>query len=245
MQTSSPPPVPTLRVVDPRHLLRQRMLLALCWLLSVVAAFFAGRHLLVPDAEGLRAQLLAAQQRDIVVQQQLQEREQRITNLERGEQIARLANENVQTALAEKDSTISRLRRELALFERLIGPNAQAQGLTVHELALVPAGNGVVTFDAVLTQTRNVRDGSTGRMTLSVEGQRSDQMETLAWSSLVPPEREEGIRFDFRYFQRLQGSFVLPPDFRPLAVEVRLQGRSIDTVKRRLSWADAVKPGGT
>lgn len=221
------------------------MWLALFWLLTVVAAFFAGRHLLLPDADGLRAQLLAAQQRDIVVQQQLQEREQRITNLERGEQIARLANENVQTALGEKDSTIARLRRELALFERLIGPNAQAQGLTVHELALAPTGNGVVTFDAVLTQTRNARDGSAGRMTLSVEGRRNNQMETLAWSSLVPPEREEGIRFDFRYFQRLQGSFVLPADFQPLAVEVRLQGRNIDTVRRRLSWAETIKPGGT
>lgn len=221
------------------------MLLAVLWLLSLLAMFLAGRYLLLPDADGLRAQLLAAQQRDIVVQQQLQEREQRITNLERGEQIARLANENVQSALAEKDGTIARLRRELALFERLIGPNAQAQGLTVHELSLTPGDNGMISFDTVLTQTRNVRDGSAGRMTLSVEGRRDGQMETLAWSSLVPPERDDGISFDFRYFQRLQGSFVLPQDFEPLTVEVRLQGRNIDTVRRRLSWADAVKPGGT
>lgn len=243
MQTSGQPPMPTLRVIDPRRARRQRLWLAGLWLLSLALVYILGRYIMIPDAGGLLGSLGEARDTLAATRQRLSEAEQRLTNLERSEQIARLANENVQSALAAKDTEITRLRRDLALYERLIGPNAERQGLSVYELSLTPADNGSVAFSAVLTQTRDVRRGSEGMLTLAVEGERGGRPARVDWPELVPAQAAEGLRFDFRYFQRLDGRIMLPSDFQPHVVRVRLRGSNGEAVERTLRWDQITSKG--
>lgn len=235
------PVMPTLRVIDPRHVRRRRWWLSALWLSSLVLAYVVGRYVMIPDAGGLRAALGDAQAVQQEQGRRLAETEQRLANLERAEQIARLANERIQTALAEKEEELSAMRRELALYQRLIGPDAQRQGLAVHELVLRPARQGgSVAFSVVATQNRDVQSGSAGRLTLSIEGQRDGRLERLDWPTLAPPEAADGLAYDFRYFQRIEGRFLLPEDFQPLTVRVQLRGRNGETAERSLRWDEAM-----
>lgn len=232
--------MPTLRVVDPRRARRQRLVFAGLVLSAVIAAYLVGRYVMIPDAGGLSAQLAQARTEIESLRSRLADSEQRLAVVERSEQIARLANENVQSALAQKDSEIATLRRDLALYDRLVGPDAERGGLSVYEASLRRNDDGSVDFSTILTQTQDVRRGSSGTLTIAVEGTRGGSIERLEWSQIAPPGAEDGIAYDFRYFQRVQGRFMLPADFTPRTVDIRLSGGG---VTRTLRWDEIVMQG--
>ncbi|MDZ3824029.1 MAG: DUF6776 family protein [Pseudoxanthomonas sp.] len=243
MSLSGHTPMPSLRIVDPQRVRRQRLLLLAGWLLTVLAAYAVGRYVMIPQAGTLAADLAQSQAALEVNRRRLADIEQRLAVVERSEQIARLANENVQGALAAKDDEIAQLRRDLAVYDRLIGPGAQRQPLDLHELVLRPSEDGSVAFSALVTQSSDPRGTTTGRLTLAVEGQRDGRTERLDWPSLVPPGSAEGLAFDFRYFQRLEGRITLPGDFQPHTVRIRLAPRGGTAVERTLAWSRAAQQG--
>lgn len=236
------PVMPTLRVIDPRRARRRRQILVTAWLASVALAFVVGRYLLLPGADTLSARLAESQAALSESRQRLDEVEQRLANVERAEQIARLGNENVQQTLAEKDAELADIRRELALYRRLVGPQAERHPLSVQELSLREDEAGYA-FSAVLTQTQDVRRGSEGRLTLSVEGQRDGRPERLAWKDLVPVDAADGLAYDFRYFQRIDGRIMLPDGFLPHTIHVQLRGKGGESVQRSLPWQQATNLG--
>lgn len=236
------PVMPTLRVIDPRRARRRRQILIVAWLASVALAFVVGRYVLLPGADTLSARLGESQAALAEHRQRLSEVEQRLANVERAEQIARLGNENVQQTLAAKDAELAEVRRELTLYKRLVGPQAERQPLSVQELSLSEDEAGFA-FSAVLTQTQDVRRGSEGRLTLSVEGQRNGLPERLPWSKLVPAAAAEGLAYDFRYFQRVDGRIMLPDGFLPHTIHVQLRGKGGESVQRSLPWQQAMNPG--
>ncbi|MBX3727131.1 MAG: hypothetical protein KF823_14575 [Xanthomonadales bacterium] len=243
MSLSGHTPMPSLRIVDPQRVRRQRLLLVAAWLLTVLAAYVVGRYVMIPQAGTLAADLAQSQAALEVNRRRLAEIEQRLAVVERSEQIARLANENVQGALAAKDDEIAQLRRDLAVYDRLIGPGAQRQPLDLHELVLRPSDDGSVAFSALLTQSNDPRGSTAGRLTLAIEGQRSGRTERLEWPALVPSRSAEGLGFDFRYFQRLEGRITLPGDFQPHTVHVRLAPRGGSAVERTLDWRRVAQQG--
>ncbi len=243
MQSPGLPPMPTLRVIDPRRARRQQWLLIVAWVLSVTMGYVIGRYVMIPEAGGLAASLAEATASNAELRTRLEEVEQRLANVERAEQIARLANENVQSALAGKDTEIANLRRDLALYNRLLGPEAERQDLTVYDVELDAADGGSYAFAVVLTQTQDTRRGSEGRLTLSIEGQRDGKMERLAWADLAAPDQAEGLAYDFRYFQRVEGRFILPAGFQPHSIRVRAHGRGQEQAERTLAWDQVtIKP---
>lgn len=244
MVQSGQSPMPTLRVIDPRRARRQRLWLLVLWLSSVAIAYVVGRYVIIPDAGGLRAQLEQTRAAESELRRRLGETEQRLANLERAEQIARMANENVQVALTDKEAELARLRRDLALFERLFGPDVERQGLSVQEVSVQPSSNGdSVRFSVIATRTREVRGNQTGRLTLSVEGQHEGRLQRLDWADLAPTDSEQGLDYDFRYFQRIEGSFLLPEGFQPLTIQVRLIGRDGERAERSVRWQQALVSG--
>lgn len=236
------PVMPTLRVIDPRRARRSRQILIAAWLSSVLLAFVIGRYVLLPGADTLSARLSESQSALSEHRQRLSEVEQRLANVERAEQIARLGNENVQQTLAKKDAELAEVRQELTLYKRLIGSQAERQPLSVQELSLREDEVGFA-FSAILTQTQDVRRGSEGRLTLSVEGLREGRPERLAWSELVPADAAEGLAYDFRYFQRVDGRIMLPDGFLPHTVHVQLRGKGGESVQRSLPWQQAMTQG--
>lgn len=235
--------MPTLRVIDPQRARRQRWIVVGIWCATVLAAYVVGRYVMIPDAGGLSAQLEVAKAAEDSLRASLSDTEQRLAIVERAEQIARLANENIQAALTEKDAEIAELRRDLAIYDRLIGPGAVKEGLAIYDVTLKPGQDGSVAFRAILTQNRDVRRNSQGRLTFSVEGQRNGRLERIEWADLASAADEAGVPYDFRYFQRVQGRFMLPGDFQPLSLRAVLKSQEGETVERNLPWEQATTTG--
>jgi len=165
---------------------------------------------------------------------------QEVSTLRRSDQISRDANRDLERTLAERDEEIASLRADIAFYERFVGATGQRRGLSVHTLEMRPQDGGVWHFVATLTQNVNRGAVNDGRLTLSVEGTRGDRMEKLAWPALRKQPNAPGQTYSFKYFQQLEGEILLPADFKPLRVTVRLVPQSGSAVEQSFPWPETL-----
>lgn len=177
-------------------------------------------------------------------QQHIDELEQRAATLARSDQISRDANRDLQGALAERDEEIAGLRADVAFYERFVGATAQRRGLAVHELKMQPQTDQAWHFTVTLTQNLNRGAVNAGRLLVSVEGTRNGKLQRLGWSDLRQQPSEPGLPYSFKYFQQVEGDLVLPPDFQPVRVAVRLTPQSGAAVEQSFTWAAATGKDG-
>ena len=167
--------------------------------------------------------------------------EQQVATLTRSDQISRQANGDLQGTLAERDEEIASLRADVAFYERFVGATAQRHGLSLHELVLEPQRDPQLWhFVATLTQNLNRGAVSTGRLQLSVEVSEGGRMRKLPWSELRQQQDAPGVEYSFKYFQQVEGDFVLPAGFKPSRVAVRLAPQNGAAVERSFSWNDSL-----
>ena len=177
-------------------------------------------------------------------QRRIDELEQRAATLARSDQISRDANRDLQGTLAERDEEIAGLRADVAFYERFVGATAQRRGLAVHELKVQPQTDQAWHFTVTLTQNLNRGAVNAGRLLVSVEGTRHGKLQRLGWSDLRQQAGAPGLPYSFKYFQQVEGDLVLPPDFQPVRVAVRLTPQSGAAVEQSFTWAAATGKDG-
>jgi hypothetical protein len=168
---------------------------------------------------------------------------QEVSTLRRSDQISREANRDLERTLAERDEEIAGLRADVAFYERFVGATGQRRGLSVHDLDLRLQSTDAWHFVATLTQNLNRGAINSGRVTLSVEGTRNDRLEKLSWSNLRKQSNAPGVGYSFKYFQQVEGEVILPKDFKPLRVTVRLMPAGGSAVEQSFPWPDTVRDG--
>ena len=165
---------------------------------------------------------------------------QEVSTLRRSDQISRDANRDLERTLAERDEEIASLRADIAFYERFVGATGQRRGLSVHTLEMRRQDGDAWHFVATLTQNVNRGAVNDGRLALSVEGTRGDRMEKLSWSTLRKQANAPGQAYSFKYFQQLEGEILLPADFKPLRVTVRLVPQSGSAVEQSFPWPETL-----
>ncbi len=165
---------------------------------------------------------------------------QDVSTLRRSDQISREANRDLERTLAERDEEIAGLRADIAFYERFVGATGQRRGLSVHDLDLQLQSGDAWHFVATLTQNLNRGAVNTGRVTLLVEGTRNDRLEKLSWSGLRKQTNAPGVGYSFKYFQQVEGEILLPKDFKPLRVTVRLVPAGGSAVEQSFPWPETV-----
>ena len=169
---------------------------------------------------------------------------QDVSTLRRSDQISREANRDLERTLAERDEEIAGLRADIAFYERFVGATGQRRGLSVHDLDMQLQSGDAWHFVATLTQNLNRGAVNTGRVTLLVEGTRNDRLEKLSWSGLRKQTNAPGVGYSFKYFQQVEGEILLPKEFKPLRVTVRLVPAGGSAVEQSFPWPDIVRSGG-
>ncbi|HEY3521072.1 MAG TPA: DUF6776 family protein [Rhodanobacteraceae bacterium] len=197
----------------------------------------AGRHWALSRGTAARAAELA---------QSNDELQNRLAILQRDRQVSQIADRVLQKNLAERDEEIRSLRADQAFYSKLVGADAQPGGLTVHGLKLTPlAKTHAWNFTVTLTHSAEGAKEIQGSLSLVVEGVRADKLTTLGWNSLAGPDAGDGLPFDFKYFQQVQGTLMLPADFTPNRVRVEVDPRGGAAVSRTLAWSEATQPDGS
>lgn len=160
-----------------------------------------------------------------------------LANAQRSEQVSRAANKELQSTLQVNEEEIAALRADVTFYERLVSGSAQRQGLAVHSIAIEPQAEGTHHYVVTLTQSMKKSGLTRGEVTLEIEGSLDGRLTELDWASLRQDADAEPQTFAFRYFQQLDGVFMLPANFTPQQVHVRVNvdGRRTERVYR---WAE-------
>jgi hypothetical protein len=175
------------------------------------------------------------------VRAELETAKQQVATLSRSEQISRAANLEVQETLAERDEEIAALRADVAFYERLVGATGQRRGLSVHAAEFQPEAGGSWRYTLTLTQNLNRGAISAGRLRFAVEGVAEGALKTIDWDTLRQADKAPGQAYSFRYFQKLEGSIVLPAGFTPQRVRVTLDGGG-GPIDATLPWQGGAAP---
>jgi cell division protein FtsB len=236
---SRPPPRYVVRPHDAADQRRRLLWLGLAWLASlllvgaVVAALIGVWGSAVPviaDKRQLRA--LNAQNDDL---------KQQVANLQRSQEVTDIATKSLRETISQRDEEISGLRADLGFYSRLVGGDAQREGLKVQQISLQPVTHSHA-WDLTISLTQNIkRDQDTsGGATVTSEGLRGNKVVQLGWDTLGDNAEKDGIPFQFKYFQQLHATIMLPADFRPTRLHVSAQPQGGDTIGRAMAWNDAL-----
>ena len=168
---------------------------------------------------------------------------QQVANLERASQVAGIAAKELKRNLAERDEEISGLRTDLAFYSRLVGGTGQRDGLKVQGARATPVKDSPNAWNLVVTLTQNARRGDMlkGSLALAVEGIQGTKVTTLEGPALGQAATSQGLPFSFKYFQQLQGSFTLPPGFKPTRLRIVASVEGDEPVTSTIPWADATR----
>ena len=205
------------------------------WPLSLLLLWAWMDYSADPELATLRVEHAALQDSAQATEIALESLRQEATTLRRSDQISRAANLDVQQTLAERDEEVAALRADVEFYERLVGATGQRRGLSVHAVDFQPEAGGSWRYLLTLTQNLNRGAVSAGRMRFAVEGVADGRLQTVEWPALRGGDAGAGQAYSFRYFQRLEGSIVLPAGFTPQRVKVRLDG-SGPAVDAALPW---------
>ena len=218
---------------------RARVLLIaalLLWTGSLVLTWWWSAHLASPRLAAIETEnsQLHAQAK------LLADLQQRVATLKSSDAISRAANQELQSSLAERDEEVSALRADVTFYERLVGTSGQRRGLTAHSVKMVQDANGSWHYTATLTQNLNRGKISKGDLTLQIEGARVGKLQALMWNDLLQKPDAPPQPFEFRYFQKIDGSVMLPSGFTPHRIRVYLRSEGT-TIQQAFPWADALR----
>ncbi|MFZ2235128.1 MAG: DUF6776 family protein [Dokdonella sp.] len=211
---------------------RVRWLLGLIWLASLLCALGVG---LVLNPEVIRddsaAELEGSQQENAALKG-------REAMLKRSEQVARVALEDLQRTLVERQEEIAGLRADLAFYGRLVG-GARREGLAIQAMRLRPVGDSLAwNFSVTLTQNIKRDKDVEGELSLGIDGIIDGKLTKLDWKTLRQRDPAPGIEYRFKYFQQVRGTVVLPEGFSPSRLHVRANGDGAQA-EQDFDWAEA------
>lgn len=236
-------PAPPRRFVVVSARPRLRLLaggLAALWLASLAVAWFWATRTAAPELASTREALSELSALAGGQEGEIEQLRQRVATLTRSDQVSRMANEELQQTLAEREEEISQLRADVAFYERLVGATGQRKGLSVHGVRMSPEAEGAWRYSVTLTQNLSRGKISKGGLTLEIDGVRDGKLASLGWQELLQREDAPAQAFSFRYFQQIEGSLMLPEGFVPnrVRVSLRADGR---TTEQAFPWEATVQ----
>lgn len=208
------------------------------WLLLALvlaAVFVAGR---VEDYY-VRRQLADARTELSVKVDQL-EREltlekQTRTALSQSRQVDQMASSELQDSLKGLQDKVKELEKENTFYRSIMNPSGEKSGLQIESFTVLPLAADRVRYRLVLAQLRSHEKNLRGKVQVQLIGTDSKAIDLFAVAGL----KAESQKFDFRYFQNIEGEATLPAGFVPREVRVSANQDGLPAVERLFAWPKA------
>ena len=125
--------------------------------------------------------------------------------------VERAAQEQLAKQVATLETESNRLKEDLAFFESLLPAGTGSKGVVIRSFRVQPEGEPNQMRYRLLVQQSGKPDryfvGTVQMQVSFMQGQRAFVM-TIPGTEATP---EELLHLSFRHYQRIEGSFVLPP----------------------------------
>lgn len=154
------------------------------------------------------------------------------TALSQSRQVDQMASSELQTTLKSLQDKVKELEKENAFYRSIMNPSGEKSGLQIESFTVLPLGNERVRYRLVLAQLRSHEKNLRGRVQVQVIGMDNKVVDLFVLAGV----KAESQKFDFRYFQNLEGEATLPAGFVPREVRVSANQDGLPAVERLFVW---------
>lgn len=172
---------------------------------------------------------------------ELKDLRREVASLTISTQVELQAAEQTKKTLREKDMKILKLTEELVFYRSLLVPEKSKVGIEVRDFSLRSAGNSEYYYDFLLTQSSHSKQLAKGKVYVIIDGKQNGEMHRIQMP-FTEAGTKDPIEYSFKYFQRLNGAFQLPEDFKPkkILVKVKPESKSKQTIQITYSWNELI-----
>jgi cell division protein FtsB len=167
---------------------------------------------------------------------------QEVANLKLAAVVDQQAQEDVRHQAIEQKDRIASLERDIAVYRGMMSKsdNANPSGITIGNFQV--SGSGGVRghkYKLVVQQLAANKGVFNGTLVLNIVGIRAGSKMTIPLHEVSSQIADVLIPLEFRYFQSIEGSLILPEGFEPERVDVVIKSTNKKTptnVERQLDW---------
>ena len=210
------------------------LLLAAWWV------YDAGKLRGAVELKSLRSEYAVLKKRHSKILSENRKLRERAAILERSSQIDRQAALDVKADLGELEGALQASREEIEFYRGIISPGDVKSGLNIHRFSLESGtAAGEYHYELVLTQLKRNDRHVSGVVGWRISGQVQGEPTELTLVDVTQPAVKQ-LKFRFRYFQDLAGSFTLPEGFEPekVTLHIKPEGKSkLEPMEQVFDWS--------
>ena len=162
---------------------------------------------------------------------------ERVAILERAQQVEGKAYKDVDVHLRSLQDEVLALKEEIAFYRGIVSAGKE-KGLKIQTFVVdKESSSGAYRFQLVLTQhLKRVRMIS-GTVKLNIVDEQNGKPRRLMLSDMSG-QQANSLKFEFKFFQRIEGRFTLPDGFKPdrLQIQVVSRGKRPASVEKSFEW---------
>ena len=196
------------------------------FILSLYLAFWVGANgLRIPFISSSNIPEFADSDEKIkFLEKKVRELEKELAYVKRSTKVELAAVEEVNKAIKEKDLELLELKQELHFYNTLYTANTDNTLIHIKAFDLQKdLVTGRYVYELVLTGVAKKSEGKvSGVIGLSVDGEEQDILKRLVFED-ASEVTDTSLKFSFKYFQKISGSFSLPEEFKPSSVHVEVR----------------------
>ncbi len=162
---------------------------------------------------------------------------ERVAILERAQQVEGKAYEDVDVHLRSLQDEVLVLKEEIAFYRGIVSAGKE-KGLKIQTFVVdKESPSGAYRFQLVLTQHLKRVKMISGTVKLNIVDEENGKPRRLLLSDMSG-QQANSLKFEFKFFQRIEGRFTLPDGFKPdrLQIQVVSKGRKPASVEKSFEW---------
>ena len=162
---------------------------------------------------------------------------ERVAILARAQQVEGKAYDDVDAYLGSLQDEVLALKEEVAFYRGIVSAGKE-KGLNIQTFVVdrenVP---GAFRFELVITQHLKRVKMISGTVRLNVMDGKNGKPRDLLLSDMSG-QQARSLKFEFKFFQRIEGRFTLPDGFKPdrLQIQVVSSGKKPASVEKSFEW---------
>jgi len=231
-------------VVHERDPLKQGLLIALLVFVLVGAGFLIydyGHSRADYDYDSLQNQNIALQDQIVGLISDIEKVRDDLVSSQSSRKTDKVAYAEVEVSLRNLQAEILELKEEVAFYRSIVAPRESARGLRIQRFNVSSSGKKGFRYKLVLTQVIKNSRITRGNITMQVEGVRNGKSVKINLTSLSAKGQKK-LDFRFKYFQSFEDDLILPDDFLPSRVHVKVVSNRV-TLEKTFSWPDSKHSG--
>ena len=161
----------------------------------------------------------------------------RVAILERAQQVEGKAYEGVDVHLRSLQDEVLALKEEVAFYRGIVSAGKE-KGLKIQTFVVDKENSsGAYRFQLVLTQNLKRVKIISGTVKLNIVDEQNGKPRRLLLSDMSG-QQANSLKFEFKFFQRIEGRFTLPDGFKPdrLQIQVVSKGKKPASVEKSFEW---------